>query len=289
MGYLLDHWQGRHPLPRAFWINFLIPFILLAMGEVAVRPPVDGAHVADTVIAFLYLVAAYLVILPWQLVGLWRSIRRYLREQGDVSAATFAQAGMIIALISALGSSATTLQRVFGLHAVQVEAAAPPAYELRLLPGKKAVLIDGPIANGLSRDVKALLAKQPSLTTVILNSNGGRIFEARGLAKQIIEQGLDTHVIGHCRSACTIAFIAGKSRSLGERGLLGFHSYRLDGMMAFIDPLDEQEKDRAFFLSQGLDDSFVAEVFATPHEEMWQPRAERLLRSGVVHRIVGEP
>lgn len=289
MDYLRDHWQGRHPLARAFWVNFLAPFVLLTMGETALRPPVAGASMVDSAIAFFFLVAAYLVILPWQLVGLWRSSRRYVREQGDVSVATFAQAGIIVALISAVGSSATTVQRILGLHSVQVDLSSPPEYELRLLLGENAVVIDGPIANGLSRDVKALLVKEPSITTVVLNSDGGRIFEARGVAKQIVERGLNTLVVDRCRSACTIAFIAGRTRSLGEHGLLGFHSYRLNGVMAFVDPLQEQEKDRHFFLGQGLDPDFVSRVFTTPHEEMWEPRPELLRRAGVVHRLVREP
>ncbi len=289
MDYLRDHWQGRHPLARAFWINFLFLFVLIAIGESVIRPPITDGSVAGAAIALLYILAAYIIILPWQLVGLWRSSRRYLREQGDVSAATFAQAGIIIALVSAIGSSATTVQRALGFHAIQVDAASPPDYELHVLPEQNAMVIDGPIANGLSRDIKALLAEAPSIRTIILNSDGGRIFEARGVAKQIIERGLDTQVLGQCRSACTIAFIAGKTRSLGENGLLGFHSYRLDGFMAFVDPLEEQEKDRGFFLRQGLDADFVTQAFATPHEEMWQPGVELLLRAGVIHEMITEP
>jgi hypothetical protein len=289
MSYIFDHWHGRHTLARAFWVNFLLLFVLLAMGETVIRPPISGASVTDGALALSYVVTAYIVVLPWQGVGLWRSSRRYVREQGNVSVATFAQAGMIVALISAAGSSITTVQRIFGFHAAQIDAVSPPDYELRLLAEADTLVIEGPIANGLSRDVRALLAEEPSIKTVVLNSNGGRIFEARGVAKEIIERGLDTRVTGHCRSACTIAFVAGKRRSLGEHGLLGFHSYRLDGVMAFVDPLEEQEKDRAFFLSQGLDAAFIDDVFATPHEDMWQPRADRLLDAGVIHRSVGEP
>ena len=170
----------------------------------------------------------------------------------------------------------------------QVDVDLLPDYQLRVVLEERAIIIDGQIANGLSRDIKVLLAEERSINKIVLNSDGGRIFEARGVARQIIERGLDTFVVGHCRSACTIAFMAGKTRSLGENGQLGFHSYRLNGVMAFVDPEEEQEKDRAFFLRQGLDPGFVERIFATPHSDMWQPHAERLLDAGVIHQIVSD-
>lgn len=288
MKYLRDHWLGRHPLSRAFWFNFFLPFVLILIGEAKIRPPGAEGAISEIIIAVTYVIAAYFIVLPWQLVGLWRSSKRHVREQGDVSVATFAQAGAVVALITAVGSAATTAQRALGFATIQIEVDRLPDYHLRVITEDKAIVIDGQIANGLSRDFKELLAEEPSISKIVLNSNGGRIFEARGVAKQIIERGLDTFVIGHCRSACTIAFMAGKTRSLGENGRLGFHSYRLNGVMAFVDPKEEQEKDRAFFLRQGLEPSFVEQIFATPHSGMWQPHAERLLDAGVIHQIISD-
>jgi hypothetical protein len=286
MDYLRDHWQGRHQLSRAFWVNSFMPFVLIALGETVVRPPVAEASGAKVAIALLYIAVAYLLILPWQLVGLWRSSRRYVAEQGDVGVATFAQAGIVIALVSAIGSSATTLQRVLGFHAVQADADLPPNYDLRVLREENAILIDGPFDVGLPRDVKALLAREPAIETVILNSDGGRIFEARGLARQIVEHGLDTSVLGHCRSACTVAFMAGKIRKIGKHGQLGFHSYALEAVMAFVDPLEEQEKDKAFFERQGVYQNFIERIFNTPHDDMWHPDIAQLLEANVVHQLI---
>ncbi|MEM9443210.1 MAG: hypothetical protein AAGA73_22445 [Pseudomonadota bacterium] len=286
MKYLRDHWLGKHSLSKAFWVNFFILFVLILFGETTIRPPIAGRTLSDIVIAVLYLMGAYLIILPWQLVGLWRSSQRHVKEQGGITVATFAQAGAVVALITAVGSAATSVQRTLGLDAVRVEDALIADYQLRVVPADRAVVIEGQIGNGLSRDMKALLAKERSIERIILNSNGGRIFEARGVARQIIDRGLDTFVAGHCRSACTIVFIAGQIRSLGKDGVLGFHSYRLNGVMAFIDPEEEQEKDRAFFLRQGLDPSFVEQIFMTPHDDMWHPQPEHLLDAGVIHQIV---
>lgn len=286
MAYLRDHWRGGHALPRAFWINFLIPFVLIAMAEPWLRPAA-GSAVAEGVLAALYIMVTHGVILPWQIVGLWRSSRRHLQERGDLMTVTSAQLAIVVALVTTAGATTTTVQHIFGFGRGAPESAdRTPRYVLKLLAEDRAISIDGAFDNGLSRDLKALLAEQPDIETVILNSDGGRVFEARGVANQIVDKGLDTHVDTHCRSACTIAYIAGRRRTLGENGQLGFHSYRMDGVAVLTDPLDEQEKDRAFFLGQGIESEFADRAFATPHERMWHPDSDHLLDARVVHQVV---
>ena len=295
MTYLRDHWRGRHALVWAFWINFALPFVLIAMAEPWVRPAATGGTVAQIVLAASYILFAHAVILPWQIVGLWRSSRRHLKEKGDIVVVTFAQAAILVGLVTATGATTTTVQRIFGFGRggdIAI-AEAKPRYVLNVLAGDsgvlregRAVLIDGRIDLGLSRDLETVLAETSDIDAIILNSDGGRVFEARGIAKQIVDRNLDTYVFGHCRSACTIAFIAGATRMLGESGQLGFHSYRLDGVAPLTDPLDEQKKDREFFMRQGVMPDFVARAFATPHDDMWHPDADRLLGAGVIDQVV---
>ena len=286
MTYLRDHWRGDHPLPRAFWINFLIPFVLIAMAEPWVRPD-PGTAIKHGVLALLYILVTHAVILPWQVVGLWRSLRRHLRERGDLMTVTFAQLAIVVALITAAGATITTVQRVFGFgQAVPDRAEAAPSYLLRVHAEDRAISIDGAFGTGLSRDLKTLMATTSGIDTIVLNSDGGRVFEARGVAKQIVANALDTHVDAHCRSACTIAYVAGRTRTLGAGGRLGFHSYRMDGVAFLTDPLEEQEKDRVFFLGQGVEPGFVDHAFATPHDDMWHPETDHLLRARVVHRVL---
>lgn len=295
MTYLRDHWQGRHALAWAFWINFVLPFVLIVMVEPWIRPAATGGTAAQAVFAACYILLAHAVILPWQIVGLWRSSRRHLEEKGDIAVVTFAQAAILVGLVTAAAATATTAQRIFGFGTggdVEISDATSRyvlkvlAEDSDVLPVNRGVLIDGRFDLGLSRDLRKLLAETSSIDTIILNSDGGRVFEARGVAKQIVERNLETYVLGHCRSACTIAFIAGVTRILGENGQLGFHSYHLDGVAALADPLDEQKKDHAFFLQQGVQPDFIARAFATPHEDMWHPDIGRLLGSGVVDHVV---
>ncbi len=236
----------------------------------------------------LFILIAHAVILPWQIVGLWRSCRRHLEERGDLVVVTFAQAAVIVALVITAGATTTTVQRIIGYRAdiAESDARTSPRFSLAVIPDGQAVAIEGPIELGLSRALADLLAGEPNIDSIILNSDGGRVFEARGVAKQIIDKKLNTHVTAHCRSACTIAFIAGSTRTLGSNAKLGFHSYRLNAPQALTDPLKEQEKDKVFFLQQGVQQEFVVRAFATPHEDMWHPDVSDLLRAHVVHRIV---
>lgn len=289
MEYLRDHWQGRHALARSFWLNLALPFILIAYGEAQIRPVPGTESTAEAATALLYLVIGYAVILPWQVVGFWRSSRRHLEERGDLGAVTFAQGAAVAFLIAAIVGTVTTLQHILAPAATREFAETSPDYRLSVSADETTVIIDGPIDVGLTRDLEALLDETPAITIIALKSNGGRVFEARGVAKQIIDHGLDTQVTEHCRSACTIAFIAGKTRRLGNEGRLGFHSYRLHAVKSFVDPIEEQEKDKAFFLAQGLDLAFVEQAFSTPHEGMWHPSADRLLRAKVVHEVTKDP
>ena len=163
----------------------------------------------------------------------------------------------------------------------------PEKARLELAEAVKRVHSDLPIVltTGFSEAVTPASTEAAGIEAIILNSNGGRVFEARGVAKQVRERDLDTYVSGHCRSACTIAFIAGKVRKLGSDAKLGFHSYRLEAALAFVDPLEEQAKDRAVFLAQGIDSDFVERAFSTPHDAMWHPDADHLLRAGVIHEL----
>ncbi|MEM9626719.1 MAG: hypothetical protein AAGA21_10850 [Pseudomonadota bacterium] len=287
MNYLRDHWRGRHALFRAFWINAFIPFVAIAMIEPWIRPPVAGGSVLQATLATLFIVIAHAVILPWQIVGLWRSSRRHLEERGDLMLVTFAQVTIVIALVTVAGATTTTVQRVIGYQAETSagDVRTGARHTFTVLPDARTIVIDGNFDVGLSKEFAHLLAERPDTERIILNSDGGRVFEARGVAKQIIERRLHTHVVERCRSACTIAFIAGSRRTLAEEGKLGFHSYRLNAALALTDPIAEQEKDKAFFLKQGLDSDFVDRALATPHDDMWHPEVKELLRANVVHRI----
>src|SRR6185503_17987029 len=103
-------------------------------------------------------------------------------------------------------------------------------YDLRVLRDATELEVRGAIAFGLTDQVRAALDASPSIRLVHLNSNGGRLSEARKLRDLIAERGLTTFTATGCLSACTIAYAAGKTRLIGREAALGFHRYAFPGI-----------------------------------------------------------
>ena len=120
----------------------------------------------------------------------------------------------------------------------------------------------------------------------MLDSAGGNIYQARGLAKVISTNQLDTYSYRQCFSACTIAYIAGENRYLSANAQLGFHTYNLDSPLVFRPNITrEQQKDLALFKQKIADEMFTAKIFATKCPDLWIPTQQALLDAGVVHKI----
>lgn len=164
-------------------------------------------------------------------------------------------------------------------------------YNLALGNSGKLLWLDGSIEIGLSTDLERLLKEHPGIEGVVLNSNGGHVYEARGIAKVIRKYELDTYVFDECKSACTTVFISGETRVMGDRAELGFHQYWIE--MRFpspnTDPRSEQDKDRVYYSDRDIDEAFLQKVFDTPHYGIWVPDRGELMKSRVVHRIVKAP
>ena len=101
------------------------------------------------------------------------------------------------------------------------------SYTLTLL-NNEMLAFTGDINFGATRDFVSILAAHPNIQTVLLESDGGVIVEARGMANTILDNGLNTRVESDCYSACTLVFISGRVRSLGDKAALGFHQYLLE-------------------------------------------------------------
>ncbi len=134
------------------------------------------------------------------------------------------------------------------------------------------ILINGEIDFGTYDAIEAILEKPSEpITTVRLDSNGGRIYAARGIARILIWHRLDTEVDKRCISACTLVFLAGNRRKLWEGAQLGFHQYAQASDVPLLDTAEEQEKDRLFLKARGVSDSFLRKMFQAEHNDIWFP------------------
>lgn len=293
MGYLRAHWLGQQTLVWSFWINLAVPFLVINALAQFIRPPYVERTSTFALLAGTYLILGCLAVYPWQLVGVMRACDRYLVDNRGTAWTTAIQ--RVTAIQGAITASlAVIVVTVFSLVQIGINWYGPshpsvsdegPGYTIEFIAEGNLIRFEGNFETGLSSDLKKLLAEKHDVRGIVLNSDGGRVFEARGVAKLIREHQLETYVYGMCRSACTTAFIAGMRRYLGEDGRLGFHSYRLRTVLPAIDVAAEQEKDRALYQAQGVAPTLLSRIFDAPHESMWYPEVKELLRAKVVHQI----
>ncbi len=285
--YIKKHWQGRFSLTQAFWLNFVLLFFALGLLERLIFPPFIVDEIAVTTAVLVYFVVVKLVIYPWQVVGVLRCCATRIRLNTGRMRAIAAQFAVAVSLGVILLSTIETYQSLqIYKHKLALEAIAPPIaeYTLDLIKQDTLIHLSGPFEIGITNDVSDLLNRHPQVTGIILDSVGGQIYEGRGLARLIRENKLQTISLEQCLSSCTTAFVAGTTRSLGTNARLGFHQYKTYSLIPSINVDNEQAKDMAIFVNQGVAPEFIDKIFMHPPEGMWWPEIDELVAAGVVHQ-----
>lgn len=161
----------------------------------------------------------------------------------------------------------------------------PPDFELRLSADGQELHFSGVVDFGLTEALRGLIVRHPEIRRVVLASQGGYVAEARGAVSVLRAHGLDTHVEGHCASACVLIFAGGGSRTLTPTARLGLHGYSLRGddrHMGMIDPVAEMQRDLAIFRAGSVSEGFVKTLSALPQHPMWYPDHAELRAAGLV-------
>ena len=287
LNYIKKHWQGRFSLTQAFWVNFILLFFALGLLERLVFPPFIVDEIAVTTAVLVYFVVVKLVIYPWQVVGVLRSCAIRIRLDTGQMRAIAAQFAVAVSLAVILISTVETYQSLqIYKHKLALEGISPPIpeYTLDLIKQDTLIHLRGPFEIGITNNVSDLIDRYPQVTGIILDSVGGQIYEGRGLARLIRENKLQTISLEQCLSSCTTAFVAGVTRSLGTNARLGFHQYKTYSLIPSINVDNEQAKDMAIFVKQGVAPEFIDKIFMHPPEDMWWPEIDELLAAGVVHQ-----
>jgi len=284
--YIKQHWRGNLSLAHAFWVNLVILFVALGLLERFVFPPYIENETAVSIAVLLYVIVVKLIIYPWQVVGMLRVCDLRIKSNNGRSWATVTQFALVISLAATLLSTIGTYQSlsVFKLNLILAETVLPePLYSLDMIEQDSLIHLRGPFEIGITNKVEDLIALHPEITGIILDSEGGQIYEGRGLARLISENRLETFSLANCLSSCTTAFVAGTTRTLGTKARLGFHQYKTYSIIPSIDVENEQAKDIAIFVNQGVSAAFIEKIFIQPPELMWWPEIDELVDAGVVH------
>jgi len=286
--YIVTHWRGEQGLVWSLAVNLVALRTAIFVLQDMARPAKyqDYHDFAPAV-----LVAALLlhgVVFVWQAVGVFRAGETHIRQHGAIALHWGAQLGVIIAFWLTASYALNAWQMTLDVpdyenFAEKMDRERAGRYRISREPGG-ALLIDGTLELGVTKRLAALLAEDPGVREIVLSSAGGNIYEARGLARLFRDRGLTTIVAEECSSACTTAFIGGRTRNLRPGGKLGFHQYRIEADYDVLgtNPKEEESRDKTLYLAAGVKEDFVARMHSAAPGSMWYPDAEELLDAGVI-------
>lgn len=288
--YIKQHWLGLQSLGWSLCVNFIaLRLFVFVVQEYVQSSDLVNVDVAS-VLALLWVLAAHLVLLIWQIVGVWRAAERHFSHHGTVAVLWSVELLCVLLFLHTVlfaFDAYLAVQPVSDNQARWDEMVQQRRDQYRIYVGERGevLYIDGVIDLGLAKLVADSLHMQPRIHEVHLHSDGGNIYEARALAKLFSQFSLATHVEHSCASACAIAFLGGLRRSVAAQGRLGFHQYRVDADYTVLatDTKTEQARDATFFLASGISPEFVDTAFTHTADRMWWPDHAELISAGVVH------
>ncbi|MBF6031496.1 hypothetical protein ICY20_27440 [Pseudomonas sp. P115] len=279
--YIIRHWRGELSLARSFWVNevLLSLVFLLAMAPLyflLLRHPPSPRGLLIMAVLFL---SFTLAVATWQCVGVWRSASRHKQRGGKHVWVHLVRVLVIVGFID-VGYSMLELAPALKsamLLAINPTTLAP--FQITVL-SETELEFNGGFAPGSLAALEQALTDNPTVDTLHLNSGGGLFGEARAIGMLIEEKGLITYTNADCLSACTLAFMAGKERLLGESGRLGFHAAALFGSTHKSSDLLNQYRDA--LQRHGASKAFVDKVLDTGSDDMWYPDTPELKRNHVI-------
>jgi hypothetical protein len=220
-------------------------------------------------------------------VGIFRAADRHAEQVGTILAARATQSLatvlmliLVVRFLGFAGETASGARIAWGI--------GTGGYAVTVTHGGRVLLVEGGFLFGLADEVGRVLAANPRVRRMRLNSSGGALSEARKLRALIEARGLDTDSTRLCASACVSAYMAGRHRLLHRAARLGFHLPRNPGF-GVGGPLTEAYADElAWFARRGVPRGFRERLILSGRE-FWYPPPQRLRRAGLVHAFVGAP
>lgn len=293
MSLIRKHWLGEYSLTVSFWLIFIafgFVFHLISLSFLQQISTTGSKHIATMIV---YQVVGGLLILPWQSIGLLRTAELHFKEHGQPVILHSVQAVVLIGIIGIMSHfvgliQTLSIEKEFSEYKSKV---VPHQYSIQWDADKNQIRLSGSLDFGITKAVRQFLDTHPGAKQIVLESEGGRIYEGRGLAFLFQQYRLDTYSYRYCLSSCTTAFIGGVKRYLGKDAQLGFHQYAFDSkplqtFQTLYNLEDEQDKDIKIYRSKNITENFIQQMFKKPNNEIWYPDQDTLLEAGIVTAIV---
>ncbi|EKT4540376.1 zinc-ribbon domain-containing protein [Pseudomonas putida] len=286
--FIAKHWRGEYSLGVAYWLFGFLITIFVSVISFVVGELGSSLNLSGRAYGFLILIYYALVILVsvWQIVGVMRSASAHSARGGKQFWATMAMIMVCLGafrLFASLFVDGLPLVRE-GVNMIMGEDNIPE-YSLRLMRNDTELELAGGIPIGTTEAVRKMLDSYPTVRVIHLNSTGGRIAEANKLALLISKRQLITYTRTSCVSACTIAFLAGRERYLGEQGRIGFHSASIGGMTG-SNELNINASFKAALSRVGASADFIVKATTTKPQDIWFPKTEQLKQQNVITAAV---
>lgn len=257
------------------WLAWALPLLLgsLAAGQVAELAP-DLRLSAGLHLAALLLTVAAVACCK---LGVWRLAAKHGRRPAWlVRLALLAGAVLLGWTFSVQHRPAQALE----MGRIALGQDPVPIIDVLPTPDGRSLLLRGSLGGGSAARVKAALAETPAVQWVRLDSPGGRLLEAEAIAAEVKRLGLDTHVEGHCASACTLVLLAGRTRTAAPEAQIGFHRPQFAGVDA--QELGDTPALLGAYRGAGLGEGFIERVRRTPSDRVWYPGRAELLANRVL-------
>jgi hypothetical protein len=288
--FISRHWRGDLGAGLTWWINCLGLSALLWV-LVPRLAALGGFAPADTLGRFGAAIALQVFqigLVPlWQLVGLWRCGGRLAaaHESPLPGYATQVAAFVFTTLVIMQGL-------VFGaelaIGARVALAMGPYSYTVSLEHGGREIAVNGGLGFGVSAAVEALLAANPRVRRIRLESGGGALSEGTKLRGIILSRDLDTYTTRECSSACVSAFAGGRFRYLRRGARMGLHLPRNWDAFSGNPVASSYSAELRYFQDRGLPDWFLGNWIRTGRT-FWYPTEFQLTSSGLVTQLRGPP
>ncbi len=285
------HWKGELGLTPALLIILLLSGIVLIALNYLLNLLINRYTTLEVPLTLGWLVLLTFVVIPWLLIGLLRTAEADRQKTGYSTRLYATQAVVLLCLVATVNHAIVSLQLLVASRADQAHSQASKIETYTLTQTADTLHIEGLLDFGITEAVETQLGSHTDITRVTLNSEGGQLYEGRGLARLIESRQLNTCVIEQCNSACIVAFLAGEQRALDHNSTMGFHQYRFDENrkrqnIGLFDIAVEEKKDREFYHARGIDAQFIRRVFETPSSTLWKPTREELKDAGVINTAV---
>jgi hypothetical protein len=197
--YLARHWRGEHSLARSFWLNnVLLATAINGVFEYLLwrsEPSVLGQ------LGWIWLPMPFVVALvTWQLVGLWRSASRTVRER-QRRLWPWTTKGLVA--VNVLGFSVSLIVDTAASVQLVEALSAPELTDFKMIvdESRGVMIFEGALSDRAGDRLSAAL-ENPRLGVLRLDSHGGLMVPAARVARRIRERGTEVVVEGQCISAC---------------------------------------------------------------------------------------